>query len=40
MRDFIKIGLASPQKILFWTERPLPNGVLIGEVLKSVCFLA
>lgn len=36
MKDFIKISLASPQKILSWTERPLPNGMLIGEVFKSV----
>lgn len=31
-KNFISIKLASPQKILSWTERPLPNGELIGEI--------
>jgi len=35
MKEFIRINLASPKKILTWTERPLPNGVFIGEVFKS-----
>lgn len=34
MKEYIKISLAAPQKILSWTERPLPNGELIGEVIK------
>lgn len=36
MKEHIKINLASPQKILEWTERSLPNGKLIGEITKSV----
>lgn len=39
MKDFINIGLASPQKILSWTERPLPNGELLGEIFKAVRIL-
>ena len=38
MRNFIKIKIASPKKILSWTERPLPNGELIGEVKKPMNF--
>jgi len=38
MRDYIKINLASPQKVLKWTERALPNGELVGEVTKSMQF--
>jgi DNA-directed RNA polymerase subunit beta' len=30
--DFIKVGLASPDRIKKWSERVLPNGVLVGEV--------
>ena len=36
MKEFIKINIASPKKILEWTERPLPNGELIGEVKKPL----
>lgn len=36
MKEYIKINLASPQKILKWTERLLPNGKLIGEISKSL----
>lgn len=32
---FIKIKLASPQKILSWTERCFKNGELIGQILKT-----
>jgi hypothetical protein len=28
----------SPQKILTWGERNLPNGKLIGEVKKDIWF--
>jgi DNA-directed RNA polymerase subunit beta' len=34
MKNYIKINIASPQKILQWTERALPNGELIGEIKK------
>lgn len=34
MKDYIRIKIASPQKILSWTERPLPNGELIGEITE------
>ena len=30
-----KLSLASPESILSWTERSLPNGKKVGEVLKS-----
>ena len=35
MKEYIKINVASPQRILKWTERCFPNGKLIGEVTKS-----
>lgn len=35
MKEYIKINIASPQKVLQWTERALPNGELIGEVKKA-----
>ncbi len=33
--DYIKIKLASPRRILQWSQRRLPNGQLIGEVQNS-----
>ena len=33
--DYIKIKLASPFRILQWSNRKLPNGQFIGEVQKS-----
>ena len=33
--DYIKIKLASPFRILQWSNRKLPNGQFIGEVKKS-----
>lgn len=36
MKEYIKINLASPKKILEWTERPLPNGELVGEIKKAM----
>lgn len=35
-KSFIKINIASPDKILTWTERALPNGRLIGEITKPM----
>jgi DNA-directed RNA polymerase subunit beta' len=32
--DYVKIGLASPERIREWGERTLPNGQLVGEVTK------
>jgi DNA-directed RNA polymerase subunit beta' len=32
--DYVKIGLASPQRIRNWGERTLPNGQVVGEVTK------
>lgn len=32
--DYIKINLASPERIREWGERILPNGQIIGEVTK------
>jgi DNA-directed RNA polymerase subunit beta' len=33
--DYIKIKLASPVRILQWSNRKLPNGQYVGEVQKS-----
>lgn len=33
--DYIKIKLASPSRILQWSNRKLPNGQFVGEVQKS-----
>nr|YP_009538654.1 RNA polymerase beta' subunit [Phacus pleuronectes]AYQ93660.1 RNA polymerase beta' subunit [Phacus pleuronectes] len=35
IKKYIKINLASPKKILKWSERSLPNGELLGKVTKS-----
>jgi DNA-directed RNA polymerase subunit beta' len=32
--DYVKIGLASPEKVRIWGERTLPNGQVVGEVTK------
>ena len=32
--DYVRISLASPQKIRSWGQRLLPNGQIIGEVTK------
>ena len=32
--DYVKIGLASPERIRQWGERTLPNGTTVGEVTK------
>ena len=32
--DYIKINLASPDRITKWGQRKLPNGEIIGEVTK------
>nr|UAD85593.1 RNA polymerase b-subunit [Gracilaria edulis] len=32
--DYVKISLASPNKIRSWGERVLPNGQVVGEVTK------
>ena len=32
--DYVKINLASPEKIRSWGERTLPNGQIVGEVTK------
>ena len=32
--DYVKIGLASPERIRQWGERTLPNGTVVGEVTK------
>jgi len=38
MKEYIKINLASPKKILEWTERSLPSGELVGELKKALCI--
>ncbi len=32
--DYVKIAIASPERIRQWGERSLPNGVVVGEVTK------
>ncbi|MBE9114903.1 DNA-directed RNA polymerase subunit gamma [Lusitaniella coriacea LEGE 07157] len=32
--DYVKIGIASPDRIRHWGERTLPNGQIVGEVTK------
>lgn len=32
--DYVRIGLASPERIRQWGERTLPNGQVVGEVTK------
>ncbi|NEO87151.1 MAG: DNA-directed RNA polymerase subunit gamma [Spirulina sp. SIO3F2] len=32
--DYVKIGIASPDRIRQWGERTLPNGQMVGEVTK------
>ena len=32
--DYVKIGIASPERIRQWGERSLPNGQIVGEVTK------
>jgi len=32
--DYVKIGLASPERIRQWGERTLPNGQVVGEIIK------
>jgi DNA-directed RNA polymerase subunit beta' len=32
--DYVKIGIASPDRIRTWGERTLPNGQIVGEVTK------
>lgn len=36
MRNYIQIKLASPGKVLQWTERLLPNNKKIGEIKKAM----
>lgn len=38
MKEYMKINIAPPYKILSWTERALPNGSLIGEIRKSMWY--
>lgn len=39
IRKHIRINLASPEKILKWTERLSNNGKLLGEITKSMLIL-
>lgn len=38
MKTHVKVNIASPQRILEWTERILPDGLRIGEVTQSVKY--
>ena len=33
--DYLRISIASPKRIKSWSERQLPNGEVVGEILKS-----
>nr|YP_009144883.1 RNA polymerase beta' subunit [Euglenaria anabaena]AKJ83330.1 RNA polymerase beta' subunit [Euglenaria anabaena] len=35
IREYVTIKIASPKKILSWTERMLPNGKFVGKITKS-----
>ena len=35
-KNYIKINIAPPKKILQWTERSLPNRELIGKITKPI----
>ena len=32
--DYLRISIASPRRIKSWSERQLPTGEIVGEVLK------
>ena len=32
--DYLRVSIASPNRIKSWSERILPNGEIIGEILK------
>jgi DNA-directed RNA polymerase subunit beta' len=32
--DYLKVSIASPKRIKSWSERVLPNGEVVGEILK------
>ena len=32
--DYLRISIASPKRIKSWAERQLPNGEIVGEILK------
>ena len=32
--DYVKITLASPERVMEWGQRTLPNGQVVGEVTK------
>ena len=32
--DYVKIKLASPERVMEWGQRTLPNGQVVGEVTK------
>jgi len=32
--DYVKISIASPQRIMDWGQRTLPKGQVVGEVTK------
>jgi DNA-directed RNA polymerase subunit beta' len=32
--DYLRITIASPQRIKSWAQRKLPSGEIVGEVLK------
>lgn len=35
-KNYLKLDIVSPNLILEWTERSLPNGELIGRITKSI----
>lgn len=39
MKDYVRIKIASPQQVLSWTERSLPDGRLIGRLTNFVLII-
>ena len=33
--DYLRISIASPKRIRSWSERTLPSGEIVGEVLRA-----
>lgn len=38
IKRYIKLNLASPAKILKWSERRLPNKKLVGRITKPMSY--
>ena len=36
--DYVKITLASPERVMEWGQRTLPNGQVVGEVTNCLLY--